>query len=82
MKHVVEFFDGRSVRGLLIDDKHLSAFLAKVDKLDPALGAIVLGISSEKSYRSSQKQQHNQDQWGYRYDVDSERKARVDQVCF
>lgn len=77
MKHVVEFFDGREVRGLLMDQKSLSGFLSKVEHLDPALGAIVLDVTSEKRWLA--KKSLRRTQKAYFSSVDLERRTRVDQ---
>ena len=77
MKHIVEFFDGRKIRGLLVDQHSLSDFLSRVEKLDPALGAIVLDITPEKSWQANKRQSSSQ--WGQSSGIDPQRHRRVDQ---
>lgn len=77
MKHVVEFFDGRKVRGLLVDQKSLSGFLSKVENLDPTLGAIVLDVTPEQKWLS--RKQRSRSSWAFPPKVDRERRTRVDQ---
>ena len=77
MKHVVEYFDGRDIRGLLIDKKYLSGFLSRVENLDPALGAVVLEITPERIWHANRRR--NRAQWSPQSGIDRERQIRVDQ---
>ena len=77
MKHIVEFFDGRKIRGLLVDEQHLSGFLSRVENLDPSLGAIVLDIMPEKTWLAKKNQTRSRE--SSHADIDHERRIRVDQ---
>jgi hypothetical protein len=54
MKYVVELFDGRSVRGMLVAQDQLADLLSSLDQLDPALGVIILDVTPEHTWRSNQ----------------------------
>lgn len=54
MKYVVELFDGRSVRGMLVAQDQLANLLSSLDELDPALGVIVLDVTPEHTWRANQ----------------------------
>ena len=77
MKHIVEFFDGRKIRGLLVDQNSLSDFISRVEKLDPALGAIVLDITPESGWQAKKRQ--NSSRWTGGPGIDPQRHRRVDQ---
>lgn len=77
MKHIVEFFDGRKIRGVLVEQNQLSSFLSKLNNLDPSLGAIVLDISPESSRQTKKRQQRIK--YGPSSIINPERTARVDQ---
>lgn len=77
MKHVVEFFDGRKIRGLLVEQNHLSGFLSRVENLDPSLGAVILDVTPENKWRT--KKRLSEGQWQSHADIDRERRIRVDQ---
>lgn len=78
MRHVVEFFDGKTVRGLLLDEKYLAGFIARVEQLDPALGAVILDITSESRWRNRAQKQRSH--WHTRFGIDRARCTRVDQA--
>ncbi|MBF0614076.1 MAG: hypothetical protein G8237_09790 [Magnetococcales bacterium] len=55
MKYVVELFDGRRVRGLLMDQQRKTELLARLEQLDPALGVVVLDITPESLWRGGRR---------------------------
>ncbi|MBF0417762.1 MAG: hypothetical protein HQL86_05875 [Magnetococcales bacterium] len=55
MKYVVELFDGRRIRGLLMDRQHKDDLLAALDHLDPALGVVVLEITPEPLWKTERE---------------------------
>ncbi|MBF0212738.1 MAG: hypothetical protein HQM00_04130 [Magnetococcales bacterium] len=55
MKYVVELFDGKRVRGLLMDQKDKTELLAALELLDPTLGVVVLDITPEHLWKSGKR---------------------------
>ncbi|MEO5345444.1 MAG: hypothetical protein H7834_03580 [Magnetococcus sp. YQC-9] len=58
MKYVVELFDGRQVRGLLMEQQRKDELLAVLERVDPALGVIVLSVTPEPLWRVEQQAKH------------------------
>ncbi|MBF0455434.1 MAG: hypothetical protein HQL72_11540 [Magnetococcales bacterium] len=80
MKYVVELFDGRSVRGILVAQDQLANLLSSLDQLDPALGVIVLDVTPEHTWRSNQKQSDTSPPLSTMEKVDKHRATPVDQL--
>ncbi|MBF0342277.1 MAG: hypothetical protein HQL95_15130 [Magnetococcales bacterium] len=55
MKYVVELFDGRRIRGLLMDQQRKTELLAELERLDPALGIVVLDITPEHLWKAGKR---------------------------
>ncbi|MBF0127107.1 MAG: hypothetical protein HQM02_07835 [Magnetococcales bacterium] len=55
MKYVVEMFDGRKIRGLLMGKQQMTELMAKLEQLDPALGVVVLDVSPEPLWKAAKR---------------------------
>lgn len=55
MKYVVELFDGKRIRGLLMDQQRKTELLAKLEQLDPTRGVVVLDIVPEHLWKSGRR---------------------------
>ncbi len=82
MKYVVELFDGRSVRGMLVAQEQLASLLSSLDKLDPALGVIVLDVTPEHTWRANRKEDDSEpvSSVGVLEGIDVKRRTPVDQL--
>ena len=80
MKYVVELFDGRSVRGMLVAQDQLSNLLSSLDQLDPALGVIVLDVTPEHTWRANQEQSGPVPTLSPVETIDMSRRTPVDQM--
>ncbi|MBF0428919.1 MAG: hypothetical protein HQL94_08360 [Magnetococcales bacterium] len=52
MKYVVELFDGRRIRGLLMSKQQKEELMNKLDQLDPTLGVVVLDVTPEHLWKA------------------------------
>ncbi|MBF0446804.1 MAG: hypothetical protein HQL67_01240 [Magnetococcales bacterium] len=80
MKYVVELFDGRSVRGMLVAQEQLSNLLSSLDQLDPTLGVIVLDVTPENTWRANQESSHLTPILTTPESIDKYRRTPVDQM--
>jgi small nuclear ribonucleoprotein (snRNP)-like protein len=81
MKYVVELFDGRSVRGMLVAQDQLANLLSSLDQLDPSLGVIVLDVTPEHTWRANQETEAEPMPALSTYEnIDSSRRTPVDQM--
>jgi|SaaInl4_135m_RNA_FD_contig_21_786143_length_350_multi_4_in_0_out_0_1 hypothetical protein len=83
MKYVVELFDGRSVRGMLVAQDQLANLLSSLDQLDPALGVIVLDVTPEHTWRANQEDDfagESMPTFGAIDGIDQNRGTPVDQM--
>ncbi|GAB0058179.1 hypothetical protein SIID45300_02523 [Candidatus Magnetaquicoccaceae bacterium FCR-1] len=55
MKYVVELFDGKRIRGLLMDRQRKDELLAALDHIDPALGMVVLEITPQPLWKAERE---------------------------
>jgi small nuclear ribonucleoprotein (snRNP)-like protein len=82
MKYVVELFDGRSVRGMLVAQDQLANLLSSLDQLDPSLGVIVLDVTPEHTWRANQEAEAEPTPTTLSTfeNIDSSRQTPVDQM--
>ncbi|MBF0140697.1 MAG: hypothetical protein HQL74_10510 [Magnetococcales bacterium] len=81
MKYVVELFDGRVIRGLLVEKHQLHDLLTRLDRLDPMLGVVVLDVASEHAWHQRRHQaQQSTPPSRRRSEVDYERFAPIDRI--
>jgi small nuclear ribonucleoprotein (snRNP)-like protein len=82
MKYVVELFDGRSVRGMLVAQDQLANLLSSLDKLDPALGVIVLDVTPEHTWLANQQEDKPElmPALSALENIDASRRTPVDQM--
>lgn len=81
MKYIVELFDGRSVRGMLVAQDQLANLLSSLDQLDPALGVIVLDVTPEQTWRAKQnKKAASSTSMNPMDSIDMSRRTPVDQM--
>ncbi|MBF0109224.1 MAG: hypothetical protein HQL76_08620 [Magnetococcales bacterium] len=80
MKYVVELFDGRVIRGLLVEKNQLHDLLTRLDRLDPMLGVVVLDVASEHAWHQRRHQAKQAGPRTNRHEVEYERFAPVDRI--
>lgn len=59
MKYIVELFDGRQIRGLLMGKQQIAELMAKLEQLDPSMGVVVLDITPESLWRAGKREEQN-----------------------
>ncbi len=59
MKYIVELFDGREIRGLLMGKQQVAELMSKLEQLDPAMGVVVLDITPEHLWKSDKRAAQN-----------------------
>lgn len=59
MKYVVELFDGKNIRGLLMNKTQIEELQAKLDEMDPAMGVVILNMTPETLWRAHKRAEQN-----------------------
>ncbi|MEO5333500.1 MAG: hypothetical protein H7839_15920 [Magnetococcus sp. YQC-5] len=59
MKYVVELFDGKKIRGLLMSKPQINELMAKMEQLDPALGVVILDMTPEHLWKAAKRMEQN-----------------------
>ena len=80
MRYVVELFDGRVIRGLLVERNQLHGLLTRLDRLDPMLGVVVLDVASEHAWHQRRHLAQQSSSRASRREVEYERFAPVDRI--
>ncbi|HIJ83808.1 MAG: hypothetical protein HW380_1255 [Magnetococcales bacterium] len=80
MRYVVELFDGRVIRGLLVEKPQLHDLLTRLDQLDPMLGVVVLDVASEHAWHQRRHLAQQPSSRNSRREVEYERFAPVDRI--